>query len=70
VTGDRLRVWVKNQVIIDDWTAHTQDTTDSGQIYLQGGTQYSIRVEYYEGTSKATIMAIAGKGRKRNDGNT
>jgi RHS repeat-associated protein len=54
VSDEGVRVWVNNQLIIDHWGGHTE-STDDGSIYLQSGQQYSIRVEYYEGTGNATL---------------
>jgi RHS repeat-associated protein len=57
VSDEGVRLWVNDQLIIDDWTAHPQDTTDIGQIYLEGGgAEYDIKVEYYEGTGNATMQ--------------
>lgn len=44
---DGVRVWVDGKKIIDDWTNHLP-TTDQGQIALQAGRKYDIRIEYYE----------------------
>jgi MSHA biogenesis protein MshQ len=56
VSDEGVRVWVNNQLLIDHWTAHSE-SADSGQIYLQGGgTEYDIRVGYYEQTDNATMQ--------------
>jgi hypothetical protein len=48
-----VRVWVNNQLVIDNWTPHAL-ATHSGPIALTAGTQYAIRVEYRETTGSAT----------------
>jgi uncharacterized repeat protein (TIGR03806 family) len=46
-TADGVRLWVNNQLIIDQWV--DQSETDwSGSIALLAGHRYPIRMEYYE----------------------
>ncbi len=45
---DGVRVWVDHKLIIDNWTLHPM-LEYSGQIKLEAGKQYSIRVEFFEG---------------------
>jgi hypothetical protein len=63
-SDDGVRVWVNNQLLIDNWTAHaevyncsdvaapgTPDAAPDGRcltIALTAGTLYPIKVEYYE----------------------
>lgn len=47
-TDDGARLWVNNQLLINDWNDHPI-TTNSGSIALVAGNQYSIRLEYYQG---------------------
>jgi endoglucanase len=53
---DGARLWVNNQLIIDNWTDHAA-IEDSGTIALQLGQRYSIRLEFYEagGDASATL---------------
>jgi hypothetical protein len=54
---DRVRLWVGEQLLIDNWTDHSQ-TEDKGVIGLQAGRKYPIRVEYfYKGG--AGVMKLA-----------
>jgi YD repeat-containing protein len=46
-TDDGVRLWVDGQLIIDKWIDQAP-TTWSGQIALQAGRQYDIRMEFYE----------------------
>lgn len=52
-SDDGVRLWVNNQLIIDNWTNHG-DTEDRGTIALQGGQQYDIKMEFYEREGYAT----------------
>ena len=53
---DGARLWVNNQLIIDNWTDHAA-IEDSGSIALQLGQRYSIRLEFFEngGDASATL---------------
>jgi RHS repeat-associated protein len=54
-SDEGVRLWVDDELIVDNWTAH-EETGDSGQIYLQANQEYSIRIEYYEGSGNATMQ--------------
>ncbi|MDQ3803400.1 MAG: PA14 domain-containing protein [Acidobacteriota bacterium] len=46
-SDDGVRLWVNDQLIIDKWI--DQGTTEwSGQITLQAGKRYKIKMEFYE----------------------
>jgi len=53
---DGARLWVNDQLIINNWTDHAA-IEDSGSIALQLGQRYSIRLEFYEngGDASATL---------------
>ena len=53
-SNDGVRLWVNNQLVIDNWTDH-RTTENYGRIVLQAGQWYPIRLEYYEGTGSAVI---------------
>jgi len=46
-SDDGVRLWVNNQLIINNWTDHAV-TEDSGTITLVEGQKYNIRLEYYD----------------------
>lgn len=55
ITSDNgRRVWINNQLIVDQWIAD-QDITYSGTIDLTAGEKYDIKVEYYETSGNANI---------------
>lgn len=51
VSDDGIRVYIDDQLIIDEWNDHSA-TTHSADITLSSGT-YEIRVEYYENSYDA-----------------
>jgi hypothetical protein len=48
LTDDGVRVWVNNQLIIDDWTFHGA-TVDTGTITLFAHKLVPIRMEFFQG---------------------
>jgi chitodextrinase len=53
-SDDGVRVWVNNQLLIDNWAIHSV-VTNSGTIALAAGTQYAIRIDYREVTGSAVL---------------
>jgi chitodextrinase/O-glycosyl hydrolase len=51
---DGVRLWVNNQLIINDWNDHTA-TTDSASIALVAGQSYNIKLEYYDDFNAAEV---------------
>ena len=52
VTDDGVRLWVDDQLLIDEW--HNQGPTEwSGTISLSADTTYLVRMDYYEDGSGA-----------------
>jgi endoglucanase len=53
---DGARLWVNDQLIIDNWTDHAA-IEDGGSIALRLGQRYAIRLEFYEngGDASATL---------------
>lgn len=46
-SDDGVRLWVNNQLLIDDWTDHSP-VERSGTIALTAGQRYDIRLEFYD----------------------
>ncbi|MCG3128542.1 MAG: hypothetical protein CHACPFDD_03431 [Phycisphaerae bacterium] len=46
-SDDGIRLWVNEQLVIDNWTDHAPQF-DSGTIALQAGRKYDLRMEQYE----------------------
>ncbi len=53
VSDDGIRVYVDDELIIDNWTVHGSTWDYSSAIYLTAGQRYSIVVEYFEDTVDA-----------------
>lgn len=47
-TDDGVRLWIDDQLLIDDWTTHAA-TERTGTIELRGSRPYSLRLEYFNG---------------------
>jgi glucose/arabinose dehydrogenase len=54
-TDDGVRLWVNNQLIIDDWNDHAAQD-HFGSIALVAGQRYDLRMEYYESGGLASAM--------------
>ncbi|WP_310587739.1 PA14 domain-containing protein [Fibrella rubiginis] len=48
IADDGVRLWVNNNLVIDNWTDHPPVTDNSAGIALTAGQRYNIRLEYYE----------------------
>ncbi len=56
VSDDGVRVWVNNVLVIDNWTYHGATTNTSSSITLTAGTNYPVRVEFFEGGGSAVMQ--------------
>jgi len=54
-SDDGVRLWVNNQLIIDNWTDHGP-TENIGSIPLTAGQPYQIKMEFYENAGGATAQ--------------
>lgn len=54
VSDDGVRLWVNGTQLINNWTQHPP-TTNSGEISLQQGIRYEIRLEYFQHGGGAEI---------------
>lgn len=52
VTDDGVRLWVDDVLLINNWTDHSA-TEDYGNILLEAGEKYKIRLEFYENSADA-----------------
>jgi beta-glucosidase len=58
ISDDGIRLFVDDQLLIDNWTNHVP-TRDSAMLTLEKGRYYKLKVEYYEGKGDGMIkMAI------------
>ncbi|NOT59384.1 MAG: hypothetical protein HOP19_04070, partial [Acidobacteria bacterium] len=57
VSDDGVRLWVNNQLIINNWTDHAP-VENSGVITLQANQRYDIRMEYYENSGDTVARLL------------
>src|SRR4051794_4420820 len=53
-SDDGVRLWIGNELIIDDWNIHGP-TDNFGAKQLEAGKLYDVRVEYFESVGGAQI---------------
>ena len=56
LSDDGVRLWVGDQLMIDNWTDHGPMTDMSWAVWLNEGQRYAIKLEYYEGGQWSTIQ--------------
>ena len=54
---DGVRLWVNNELIIDDWKQHSRQER-SGTIDLEAGEFYDIKLEYFEKKGSASVSLL------------
>ena len=55
-TDDGVRLWVDDTQVIDDWQDHAAQNRDTGDIFLEAGVRYSIRMQFYENGGQASAV--------------
>jgi beta-glucosidase len=61
---DGYRVWIDNNLVVEDWTTHRPATTQTKQIHLAAGHVYPIRIDYFQtvrGSEARLTWAIPGR---------
>lgn len=61
---DGYRVWLDNNLIVEDWTAHRPATTNTKQLHLEKGHIYPIKIEYFQtvrGAEARLTWSIPGR---------
>lgn len=52
-----VRVWLNNQLVVDNWTLHNSTVTQSSApITLVAGRRYNLRVDYYDTVNTSVIQ--------------
>ena len=54
ISDDGVRLWVGDQLLIDNWTDHSA-TTNTATINLTAGQTYNLQLEYYQDFVNALI---------------
>jgi predicted phage baseplate assembly protein len=57
-SDDGVRLWINNQLIIDNWIDQAETPKDSDTITLTAGQKYDIKLEYYENGGAAVIKLL------------
>lgn len=57
ISDDGVRLWVNNQLLVDNWTDHG-NTENVGFIPLQAGQLYDIKMEMYENGGGAVAQLL------------
>ena len=52
-TDDGSKLWVNDQLLLDDWRSKSVSDTNSLAIELQAGVRYNIKIEYFQNTGSA-----------------
>lgn len=55
VSDDGVRLWVNGQLLIDNWTDHAP-TENTGQISLEAGQKYELRMDFFENAGGAVAQ--------------
>ncbi len=56
-SDDGIRLWINNQLLIDNWTAPSS-VNNSRRIKLSKGQLYDLRLEYYDQTGDAGVHLL------------
>ncbi len=54
-TDDRGRLYVDGKILIDNWEPYEMNEMKTGELFLERGKEYDIRIEYAEETEYAGI---------------
>jgi hypothetical protein len=55
VSNDGVRLWINGQLLIDNWTAHSQ-AEDKATIAMRAGKNYDLKMEYFQAGGNATAQ--------------
>ena len=61
---DGYRVWIDNNLVVEDWTTHRPATTQMKEIHLEKGHAYPIKIEYFQtvrGSEARLTWSIPGR---------
>lgn len=53
--NDGARLWINNNLLIDQWSEHPAAQKWSGKINLVAGKLYELKLEYYDETGDASV---------------
>jgi beta-glucosidase len=61
---DGYRVWLDDQPLVEDWTAHRPSTTQTRNVHLIKGQSHAIKVEYFQtvrGAEARLLWSVPGQ---------
>lgn len=58
LSDDGVRLWVDDQLVIDNWTLHGPTYDDSPTVQLTAGKRYNIRMEFFEHSIGAVAQLL------------
>jgi transcriptional regulator with XRE-family HTH domain len=56
VADDGVRLWVNDKLLVDDWVVQGKAGSRRGDIALEAGRRYAIKLEYFEASAKASLV--------------
>jgi beta-glucosidase len=57
---DGYRVWLDNQLLVEDWTQHRPSTTTTAPVHLEKDHTYALRIEYFQTIRSAEAKLVWG----------
>jgi hypothetical protein len=57
-SDDGVRLWINDQLVIDNFTSHPETEDRSAPVALTSGQSYNLRLEYFEMTANALIRLL------------
>jgi beta-glucosidase len=57
---DGYRVWVDDELLVDDWTPHRPSTSTTRAIHLEKGRAYALKIEYFQTVRSAEAKLVWG----------
>ncbi|HKW17473.1 MAG TPA: glycoside hydrolase family 3 C-terminal domain-containing protein [Terriglobales bacterium] len=61
---DGYRLWLDNNLLVEDWTTHRPSSTQTKQVHLEKGHAYLIKIEYFQtirGAEARLLWTIPGR---------
>ncbi len=58
LNDDGSRVWVDNQLLINDWQVHPWAQPQYAQLHLEAGRRYSIKIELFQAWYAASVKLL------------
>ncbi len=58
IADDGVRLWVNGQLLVNDWTPHTNAATNSGAITLNAQQLYNVRLEYFQNANTTVAQLL------------